>query len=352
MIQPALFSWHQRLDDLSKGGDPLEALKLHINFEVFRPFLTQYLKRDTPFSQGGRPPYDALLMFKILIVQNLYHLSDDQTEFQIKDRLSFMRFLELDWAHPVPDAKTIWVYRERLKDHIQDLFKQFDTLLKERGYLAMSGQIVDASIIKAPRQRLTEEEKAQIKIGKQAKDIWLNAAKARQKDVDARWRVKQSKPKKDHHVPLSVPEFGYKNHITIDRRYGFVRHFSVTSAAYYEGNELSSLLAENTCARVWGDTAYASQENLAYLAKKGFISHLHKKKPKGKFLNTRCLRTNNLRSKIRALVEHVFAHQKHHRKLFIRTIGLNRAKWTIGLANLVYNFKRIIFYENKLLSAG
>lgn len=238
-------------------------------------------EREEAPPQGGRPPYDPVLMFKILMIQNLYNLSDDQTEFQIKDRLSFMRFLALDWAHPVPDAKTIWVYRERLKDHIHKLFSHFESLLKEKGYLAMSGQIVDASVIKAPRQRLSETEKEQIKKGKQAKEIWPHPAKARQKDVEARWRVKQSKPKKAHHVPLGIPEFGYKNHITIDKRYGFVRHFSVTDAASYEGKELPRLLAENTCATVWGDTAYASQDNLAFLANKGFTSQLHKKKPKG-----------------------------------------------------------------------
>lgn len=216
----------------------------------------------------------------------------------------------------------------------------------------MGGQIVDARIVKAPRQRLTEEEKAQVKEGKEAEAIWSHPPQARQKDTHARWRVKQSKPKKEQYVPLGIPEFGYKNHITIDRRYGFVRHFTVTDAASYDGHELPRLLAENTCASVGGDTAYASQANLTFLWKKGLRSQLHTKRPKGKSLGPKSLAANHRRSHIRALVEHVFAHQKHHRKLFIRTIGILRAQWAIGLANLVYNLKRLTFHERQAFVTG
>lgn len=186
-------------------------------------------------------------MFKILILQSLYNLSDDQTEYQIKDRLSFMRFLGLSLSMKIPDAKTIWLYRERLKPHIHKLFKHFDDQLKSKGYLAMRGQIVDANIVKAPRQRLNDEEKEQIKAGKVAEEIWENPAKSRQKDTSARWRVKQSKPKKPGHIILGIPEFGYKNHISSDRQYGFVREYQVTDAARYDGHALPNIVVQNTC---------------------------------------------------------------------------------------------------------
>jgi transposase len=164
-------------------------------------------------SKGGRPPYDAVLIFKILVLQSLYNLSDDQIEFQIKDRLSFMRFLGLHLWNQIPDAKTVWLYRERLKnqDLHEKLFDTFDQMLKDRGYLAMSGQIVDATIVSAPRQRMTRSEKEQVKAGKIPSDWESNPAKLAQKDRDAGWMVKYSKAKgSDNLVDIAIPFLGIK----------------------------------------------------------------------------------------------------------------------------------------------
>jgi IS5 family transposase len=100
-------------------------------------------------------------MFKVLILQAMHALSDERTEFLIKDRLSFMRFLGLGLADAVPDANTIWTFREALKkaDAIDGLFRRFDEALRSEGFLAMSGQIVDATIVATPKQRNTIEEK-------------------------------------------------------------------------------------------------------------------------------------------------------------------------------------------------
>ena len=150
MIQPGLFDMNNRLESLSKFGDPLEKLKEVVDFEVFRSETEEGLGLSDR-SKGGHPPYDSVLIFKILVLQTLYNLSDDQTEYQIKDRLSFMRFLDLALCQNVPDAKTIWLYRERLaqKGLIEKLFSTFDQALKDRGYLAMSGQIVDGTPVQA-----------------------------------------------------------------------------------------------------------------------------------------------------------------------------------------------------------
>ena len=137
-------------------------------------------------------------LFKILILQALYGMSDDQAEFQIRDRLTFIRFLGLGPGDAVPDAKTIWLFREHLTraGAVETLFARFDTLLRDKGYLAMSGQILDASLIPAPRQHLDDGEKAAIKDGESAAEIWPDQpAKAAQKDVDARWTVKHSRAK-------------------------------------------------------------------------------------------------------------------------------------------------------------
>jgi IS5 family transposase len=123
-------------------------------------------------------------MFKVLVLQALYNLSDDQAEFQIQDRLSFMRFLGLGLGDKVPDAKTVWLFREQLTQAraVENLFARFEKHLDKAGYLAMGGQIVDATIIAAPRQRNTDSEKADIKAG-QVPDQWKEPpAKLRQKD--------------------------------------------------------------------------------------------------------------------------------------------------------------------------
>ena len=149
--QPGFFDGDERLKALSAAGDPLERLAKVVDFEVFRGELEAALSRSDR-AKGGRPPYDLVLMFKILVLQTLYTLSDDQTEYQLKDRLSFMRFVGLALHDPVPDAKTIWLYREQLGrvGAVERLFARFDEILRVKGWLAMGGQIVDATVIEAP----------------------------------------------------------------------------------------------------------------------------------------------------------------------------------------------------------
>jgi IS5 family transposase len=153
-VHPGLFDLDRRYAALSAAGDPLERLALVVDFEPFRAELDAALERSDR-AKGGRPPYDAVLMFKVLVVQTLYTLSDDQTEYQIRDRLSFMRFLGLGLADAVPDANTIWTFREALSKAgaIEVLFRRFDQALKMSGYLAMGGQIVMAHIAPVRRNR-------------------------------------------------------------------------------------------------------------------------------------------------------------------------------------------------------
>src|SRR5690606_22393920 len=111
--QPGFFDLSTRYEQLSAAGDPLERLATVVDFEVFRGTLVAALRRS-PRGKGGRPPFDPVLMFKILVLQALYSLADEAIEFQIKDRLSFQRFLGLGLDGTVPDATTVWLFRERL----------------------------------------------------------------------------------------------------------------------------------------------------------------------------------------------------------------------------------------------
>ena len=186
--QPGFFDVDERLQDISAKGDDLERLNQIVDFEVFRADLERAAPRGDR-SKGGRPPYDHILMFKVLILQASHSLSDERTEYLIKDRLSFMRFLGLTLADRVPDANSIWNFREALtrtivddKPAIEVLFKRFDAALAQAGFLAMGGQIIDATIVAAPKQRNTEVEKKDIKEGRIPGDWKANPTKLRQKD--------------------------------------------------------------------------------------------------------------------------------------------------------------------------
>jgi transposase, IS5 family len=239
--------------------------------------------------------------------------------------------------------------------------------LKKKGYIPplsdwtqslagqrMSGQIVDASLVPAPKQRNTEEEKAAIKAGKTADEIWPDEPnKAAQKDTNARWTLKVGG--KVRHRPdgtplpmIAIPTFGYKSHIAIDRRYGFIRNCAVTSAAHGDGKVLRRVVTtDNTSGDVWADSAYRSKANEAWLSNQMLRSQIHRRKPKGKPMSAATSRANGKKSSIRARVEHVFAHQKIRYGLFIRTIGLARAEAKLTLANIAYNMDRLVFHERR-----
>jgi transposase, IS5 family len=355
--QPGFFDVEDRLRELSAKGDDLERIAALVDFELFRPELERAVPRSDG-SKGGRPAFDHVLMFKVLLLQTMHALSDERCEYLIKDRLSFMRFLGLGLADPVPDANTIWTFREALKraGAVDALFARFDATLREAGWLAMGGQIIDASIVAAPKQRNTEAEKAAIKAG-QIPEGWAEKpAKLRQKDRDARWTVKfgKAKPREDGtpQIDLAVPAFGYRNHISIDRRHGLIRRWTATDAAAHDGARLAEMIdGGNTASGVWADTAYRSAKNEALLAERGLVSRIHRKKPKGRPMAEHTRRANARKSAVRAAVEHVFAHQKGPMGLVIRTVGIARARVKVGLTNLAYNIKRFVWLSGRTAPA-
>jgi IS5 family transposase len=330
MMQTGLFDWQTRFEQLDNGGDPLVKLNAVVNWETFRKSLEKIRDKDRQ-SAAGRKPFDVIVMFKILIVQSLYNLSDDQAEFQIRDRLSFMRFLGFSVGDTVPDAKTIWLFREQLTAAgvIEKAFDRFDRFLRKSGFEARKGQIVDASIVQAPRQRNHRDENKKIKDGEIPEDWSEN--KQRQKDTDARWTKKNGKT-----------FYGYKNHVSVDVKYKLVRRYDVTDAAVHDSQVFEELLdPKNRSRDVWADSAYRSQDKLDELEKRRFREHLQRKGCRNKKLTEKEKQGNYTRSKIRSRIEHVFGIQAQRAgNLLLRTIGLVRAKAKIGLRNLAYNIER------------
>ena len=212
----------------------------------------------------------------------------------------------------------------------------------------MGGQIIDAAVIAAPKQRNTEAEKAAIKAGTIPEAWHDKPAKLAQKDRDARWTMKFSKAKPasdgSKRIDIAVPAFGYKTHVSIDRRHGLIRTWLVTDASRHDGAQLPRLVSRaNTGSEVWADTSYRTKANEAYLAAHGLRSQIHRRKPPRRPMPINVSRANGMKSKVRARVEHVFARQKGPMGLFVRTIGMARATVRIGLVNLVYNMQRAVW---------
>src|SRR3989442_11575226 len=205
-----------RLGKLAEQKDPLVKLKDRINFELFRPLLEKTFSKDEK-GIGGARPYDYVLMFKILILQRYYNISDDKMEFAILDRLSFMRFLGLTLSDKVPDAKTIWFFREQVtKAHVvEKLFDLFGEELKRNHLIANEGKIVDASFVEVPIQRNNREENKQVKEGETPEAWKENPNKLEQKDVDARWTKKNGRS-----------YYGYKKHIKTDEKRKLIDNYT------------------------------------------------------------------------------------------------------------------------------
>lgn len=179
-----------RLEQIEKQGDPLARLAAVVDFEMFRAQVGRVWENAERKSAARRKPKDPVLMLKVLVIQALYNLSDDQAEYQIRDRLSFMSFLGLGLGEAVPDAKTIWAFRERLKekDLLHEVFGRFEEHLNAEGYRAAKGNIVDACIIRVPRSLNSRADNEQLKRGETPESFKgeENENKRRQKDTDAR----------------------------------------------------------------------------------------------------------------------------------------------------------------------
>lgn len=234
------------LSKLAEKGNPLERLDAVMDCHLFLPLLSElFSRKDKVISRGGRPHHDYLMMFKVLLLQRLHNLSDDAMEYQLLDRLSFRQFVGC-YEDTVPDAKTIWLYREKLTQsgREKELFDLFYAHLSDEGLIAHSGQIVDASFVECPKQRNSREENQKIKAHEIVEGC--NKAKRSQKDVDATWTRKRG-----------VRYFGYKNNICVDRKSKLIKKYDVTTASVHDSNILAPLCDANE--PVFDDSAYVSQ---------------------------------------------------------------------------------------------
>jgi len=328
------FDQNLRLSKLSHLGDPLESLNKHIDFETFRLFLEDNLHRLAK-GKGGRPPYDYVTMFKILILQRYYNLSDDQVEFQINDRMSFMRFLNFTISDDIPDSKTIWHFRERLIDMelIEPIFKLFLIELDKLDLIVNEGKIIDASFVEVPKQRNSKEKNEQIKSGTIPKEFIDNPNKLAQKDTDARWTKKNNET-----------YFGYKNHVKQDAGSKFITGYTVTDASVHDSQVIDELLNENDQNEdFYADSAYTGENQESIIEKRKMKNKVCEKGYRNKPLNDEQKLSNKKKSSIRSRVEHIFGFMEMSMHgMYFYNIGIKRIKGVIGLMNLTYNMFRKI----------
>ena len=264
--QPGFFDAEQRLRWLSASGDPLDRLRAVVDFEAFRAELEAALPRADR-SRGGRPPWDAVVMFRVLVLQALYTLSDDQAEYQLRDRLSFMRFAGLALQDAVPDAKTIWLFKGRIGkcEGSRRLFEAFTALLEEKNLIAREGSIIDASFVEAPRQRNDREQNQRIKKGERPEEFDTNPAVGRQKDSEARWTKKNNEA-----------HYGWKNHVKADLKTKLILTSSTTPASVHDSQAGHYLTYVDTAAdQLTALAIHGFQEQLDVFAEDGALRAEH-----------------------------------------------------------------------------
>ena len=332
MSQRGFWDEQERISKLHNKKPILKVLTEKVPWESFRPLLEQAYEIDRK-SPAGRKRIDPLILFKMLILQQLFNLSDSELEFQVNDRRSFEEFIGLGIMDTIPDATTVAFFRERLRKAglIEELFARFEQFLRDQGLEAKGGQIVDATIVPVPIQRNTREENKDIKEGKIPEEWKESPERLHQKDVDAMWTKKNGKS-----------YYGYKNGISVDVEHGIIRRYDVAPANVHDSQLLSSLLdPENTGDIVWGDSAFAGKKFDELLDLAGFQSNIHEKGSRFNPLDADAKERNKKKSKVRAKVEHVFGGMVTwmNGKLTIR-IGLPRTKAWWGLRNLTFNLIR------------
>ena len=327
-----LFAQNQRSSKLSKLGDALVGLGSLVDFKALAALVDAKAPRADS-KLGGRPPYATELMVRMIILQQFFGLSDDQMEFQINDRTSFQRFLGLERSSQIPDSKTLWSFRERVKkaEVSSDLFADAKRQIGAKGYIARGGQVIDGTLIRAPIQHFTKEEKAVLDEGKIPED-WSKAKRA-QKDLDATWTQKHGKS-----------YFGYKASVSVDVENKLIQTDVISTASVHDTKHFEAALDEsNTSRLVLADKGYADKAREARLKAEGWRLEIQRKAKKGRKLSE-CQKNRNTRiAKTRARGEHVFATIKQMGGGLVRTIGLARAKVQLTLNAVAYNFKRALF---------
>jgi len=326
-MQIGIFDESSRREKITKLGDCLEQMGKAVDFNQFIPILNNVF-RHIDNGKGGRPPYSSLLMFKILLIKRLYNLSYDQTEYQINDRISFMRFLGLTISDRVPDAKTIWLYEDIMSKQAagKDLFGMFFRELTAKGYVAEEGRIVDATFIEAPKRKNTAEQREKVKNGEVPEEWADKPQKLLQRDLDATWTKKAQQS-----------YFGYKNNVKADLKSKLIVDYTVTSASAHDVDGAKPMIDKDDKV-LYADAGYAHME-----IPQGVANMICKKAERGHPLSEEQRTNNHIKARKRCRIEHIFGSMVQSLGgTNIRCKRMLRATFEISLLNLLYNMRRAV----------
>ena len=332
-IKTDLFAadFHQQKRD--QLGDPLLRIASCIDFPALAAEVDRVAPRPAS-PQGGRPPYPTETMVRILVLKRLYNLSDEQMEYQLLDRHSYQRFGGLVDAARLPDRATIWHFENRIGvNGAEALFAAVEQQILQHGYVARGGQIIDATLVPAPKQHFSRDDKEQIK--KNAMPADWSPAKRRQKDLYATWTKKHGKS-----------TYGFKLSVGVDRKHKLIRKLVTDTASVHDSRHFEVVLDDwNTSAEVYADRGYPSQEREEQLKAQGYRSRIQRKGSRNHPLSECQQRRNHKIAKVRARVEHVFGAMEQMGGKCIRTIGQARAGFALTMMAVTYNIKRLVFLE-------
>jgi len=305
-----LFDYRERVDELKQRLTALDKLNKTVDWELFRSVLEKRMNYSDQV-KGGRPPYDPVFMFKVVVLQKYYGLSEEETEFQILDRFSFQRFLGLDVSSAVPDKNTVWLFKERLgKEGVKELFNTFEAALHDLGLTASPGKIVDATIVETKRShKKTDGDEESLEPG-------------------PRWTKKRQKS-----------YFGLKNHIKVNAESKLIETYEATPANIHDSTKIDALADEQRDGSIHADSAYRGREE--ELLEKKIEPHFNRRAYRNRPLDDADKAYNKRLSRVRARVEHIFGFQANSmggRRL--RTLDWERGCFQIGMGNLVYNLFR------------
>lgn len=332
-IKIDLFASQTHISKLDKLGDPLTDIDQLIDIKALSDAVEQS-RPDVDYSRGGRPPYPVETMLRILLIKRLYGLSDEQCEYQLLDRSSHKRFCKLEDSLSVPDRTTIWNFQQTLgEDGVTALFNAIDAQIQQAGYIARCGQLIDATLIKAPIQRNRKKDNESIKQGDIPED-W-SEPKRRQKDVEATWTKKHGNS-----------HFGYKLSINVDNKHKLIRTYETDTAKVHDSQHIEVLFDHsNTNKDFYADSGYAGEPIRAKLKSHKLRNHIQNKGVRNKPLSACQKRRNKRIAKTRVRVEHPFAQIHHMGGKMIKTIGQARANVQMGLIVCCHNLKRLTYLK-------
>lgn len=332
-IKIDLFARHQRAEQIDQLGDPLALIEACIDFKALAAEIEQ-VAPCAPNLKGGRPPFPTETMVWILILKRLNNHSDERMEFLLLDRLSYQRFCGLTDALNIPGRTTLWTFENRIGEAgALALFEAVSDQILKKGFIARGGQMIDATLVPAPKQKISRKEKEIIQ--QQATPSDWKPAQRRQKDTAATWTKKHGKS-----------YYGYKLSVNVDKSHKFIRKIVTDTASAGDSCHFEDAFdPANTSQDVYADRGYPSKEREAWLKERGYRSQIQRKGQKNKPLSECQQRRNHKIAKSRARVEHVFAGIEQMGGKFVRTIGQARANFAMTMMAACYNLKRLAYFN-------